>query len=161
MLEIDLLKQLQRDGQMELFSRVDVDQFYGIEPKRVPRAHRRSGPVDDGPHYEQSAVGEFFSPYIRIPLKKSPHIHPVDALETDWASVLPPEQCSFVLGNPPFAGAKYQSEKQRAQVRRIARLGGSGGTLDYVTAWFIKAGEYLTQQPRAHRFRRHQLDHTG
>jgi hypothetical protein len=30
-------------------------------------------------------------------------------------------------------------------VRRIAQLGGSGGTLDYVTAWFIRAGEYLRQ----------------
>ena len=40
------------------------------------------------------------------------------------------------LGNPPFGGAKYQSDKQREQVRRIAKLGGSGGTLDYVTAWF-------------------------
>ena len=30
-------------------------------------------------------------------------------------------------------------------MRRIARLGGSGGTLDYVTAWFIKAGAYLRQ----------------
>jgi hypothetical protein len=29
-------------------------------------------------------------------------------------------------------------------VRRIAQLGGSGGTLDYVTAWFIKAGAYLS-----------------
>jgi hypothetical protein len=28
-------------------------------------------------------------------------------------------------------------------VRRIAQLGGSGGTLDYVTAWFMKAGDYL------------------
>ena len=27
-------------------------------------------------------------------------------------------------------------------MRRIADLGGTGGTLDYVTAWFIKAGEY-------------------
>src|SRR5690606_22284915 len=29
------------------------------------------------------------------------------------------------------------------QVRRIARLGGSGGTLDYVAAWFLKAGQYV------------------
>ena len=28
-------------------------------------------------------------------------------------------------------------------MRRIAALGRSGGTLDYVTAWFIKAGEYV------------------
>lgn len=35
-----------------------------------------------------------------------------------------------------------QTPHQRAQVRHIARLGGSGGTLDYVAAWFLKAGEY-------------------
>ena len=49
---------------------------------------------------------------------------------------------TFVFGNPPFGGSKFQSKAQRAQVRRIADLGGTGGTLDYVTAWFIKAGEY-------------------
>ncbi len=32
-------------------------------------------------------------------------------------------------------------------MRRIAQLGGSGGTLDYVTAWFITAGEYLRLSP--------------
>ncbi len=57
---------------------------------------------------------------------------------------------SACSGNPPFIGAKYQSDDQRAQVRRIAGLGGSGGTLDYVAAWFIKAGEYAAQAARAH-----------
>ena len=47
------------------------------------------------------------------------------------------------FGNPPFGGAKFQSTGQRSQVRRIAALGGSGGTLDYVAAWFIRAGEYV------------------
>ena len=50
-----------------------------------------------------------------------------------------------MLGNPPFVGAKFQSPEQREQVRRIAALGKSGGTLDYVTAWFLKAGEYVQQ----------------
>jgi len=67
----------------------------------------------------------------------------------DWASLIAPAECSYVLGNPPYKGAKYQSDKQRAQVRRIAHLGGSGGTLDYVTAWFMTAGAYL-QQSGAH-----------
>ena len=48
-----------------------------------------------------------------------------------------------MFGNPPFVGAKFQTEDQRAQVRRIAALGKSGGTLDYVAAWFIKAGGYV------------------
>ena len=86
---------------------------------------------------------EFGQTYARIPLKKSPHIVHGDALETDWATVLSPEKCSYVLGNPPFIGAKYQSKVQRAQMHRIACVGKSGGTLDYVTAWYITAAKYL------------------
>ncbi len=85
----------------------------------------------------------FGKSYLRIPLKKSPNIRHDDALEIDWSNVLAPENCSYLFGNPPFIGAKYQSKKQRDQVRQIASLGGSGGSLDYVCAWFIRAGEYL------------------
>ncbi len=86
---------------------------------------------------------EFGQTFVRIPIEKSPHIFHGDALETDWSELLPPGDCSFVLGNPPFVGAKYQTPEQREQVRGIAALGKSGGTLDYVAAWFIKAGEYV------------------
>lgn len=146
LLEIEVLKLLRRDQQLKMaavYSQVDVDQFYGIEINEFP-ARISEVALWMMDHIMNNALSvEFGNPYLRIPLKKSPHIHPVDALETEWAAALPPEQCSYVLGNPPFAGAKYQTDKQREQVRRIARLGGSGGTLDYVTAWFIKAGEYL------------------
>lgn len=54
-----------------------------------------------------------------------------------------------MFGNPPFIGAKFQNTEQRAQVHRIAQLGGSGGTLDYVTAWFIRAAEYIRQTDTA------------
>ena len=77
----------------------------------------------------------------------------------DWADLLSPEGCSFVFGNPPFGGAKPQSNTQRAQVRRIADLGGTGGTLDYVTAWFIKAGEYAHGTGNPDRIRGHQFHH--
>ena len=42
--------------------------------------------------------------------------------------------------------AKTQSDAQRAQVKRVADLGGSGGTLDYVAAWFVKAGAYVAPE---------------
>ena len=64
--------------------------------------------------------------------------------------MLPPNECSYVFGNPPFGGAKFQSPEQRRQVRRVAALGGAGGTLDYVAAWFIRAGDYVRRvQPPA------------
>ena len=66
---------------------------------------------------------------------------PVNIHAIDWEELLSARQCVF--GNPPFVGAKFQTQEQREQTRRIASLGKSGGTLDYVTAWFIKAGEYV------------------
>ena len=154
LLEIELLKALHKGGQLSLevvshMSRIDVDQFFGIELGEFPAriAEVALWMMD---HIMNNKLSlEFGESYVRIPLKKSPHILQADALEMDWASLIAPGECSYVLGNPPFGGAKYQSDKQRAQVRRLAQLGGSGGTLDYVTAWFIKAGAYL-QQSNAH-----------
>ena len=127
------------------FSRIDVDQFYGIELGEFPvRIAETALWMMD--HIMNNRLSlELGEAYVRIPLEKSPRIVHADALETDWTEVLAPEQCSFVLGNPPFAGAKYQSDEQRAQVRAIAALGKSGGTLDYVAAWFIKAGDYVRE----------------
>jgi len=97
-------------------------------------------------HIANTRLAEDFGQhYARIPLVTAPGIRHGDALDIDWNDLLPAERCSFVFGNPPFIGAKYQSEHQRAQVRRLAALPGSGGTLDYVTAWFIRAAHYANQ----------------
>ncbi len=145
-LELNVLHQLW-DGQKVLdiaaFSLVNVDQFYGIEYEEFPAriAEVAMWMTDHIANNELSlAFGQSFA---RIPLKQSAKIIHGDALEVDWADLLPPEKCHYIMGNPPFIGAKFQSELQRGQVRRIAGLGGSGGTLDYVAAWFIKAGQYM------------------
>lgn len=124
-------------------SRLNVDQFFGIEIDEFPaRIAEVALWITD--HIANTRLGENFGQSIpRIPLVAAPSIRHGDALEFDWNDLLPAERCSYVLGNPPFVGAKYQSDKQRAQVRALARLGGNGGTLDYVASWFIKASEYL------------------
>ena len=146
-LEIEVLKTIlsgkQLDALAETLSVVDVDQFHGIEIGEFPAriAETALWMMD---HIMNNRLSlEFGRTYTRIPLKTSPYILHGDALETDWTELLAAEKCSFVLGNPPFVGAKYQTAEQRAQVRRIAALGKTGGTLDYVAAWFIKAGEYI------------------
>jgi len=122
---------------------VDVHQFYGIELGEFPAriAETAMWMMDHIMNMRLSlALGDYRP---RIPLRASPRIEHGDALEMEWDRVLPANECSYVLGNPPFIGAKYQSVHQRQQVRRIAALGGSGGTLDYVAAWFILAARYL------------------
>ena len=151
LLEIEVLKELhpktpdgrQTDIVAPTLSLIDVDQFYGIELGEFPAriAETALWMMD---HIMNNRLSlEFGQTFVRIPLEKSPHIVQGDALETDWSSLLPSDDCSFVLGNPPFVGAKYQTAEQRAQVRGIAALGKSGGTFDYVAAWFIKAGDYV------------------
>lgn len=147
LLEIDVLKELYACDQLVtdvgLYSKVNVNKFYGVEIGEFPAriAEVAMWMMDHIMNRQLSA--EFGQSYLRIPLKASPNILHADALEADWAKLLAPEKCSFVLGNPPFLGAKVQDETQRAQVIRIAGLGKSGGTLDYVCAWFFKAGAYV------------------
>ena len=155
-LEIDVLREMasrtdatQLELVVEVKSVVDVDQFYGIEIGEFP-ARIAATALWMMDHIMNNRLSlEFGHTYARIPIEKSPHIRNADALEIDWADVLPPDECSYVFGNPPFGGAKQQSPKQRAQVRRVADLGGSGGTLDYVAAWFIRAGDYVQRAQRA------------
>ena len=147
-LEIDVLREIASRASatqlaLAVQSVVEVDQFYGIEIGEFP-ARIAATALWMMDHIMNNRLSlEFGQTYARIPIEKSPHVHCADALEIDWADVLPPDECSYVFGNPPFCGAKFQSPEQRAQVRRVAALGGSGGTLDYVTAWFIRAGDYV------------------
>ena len=96
-------------------SHVDVDQFYGIELGEFPAriAETALWMMDHIMNTQLSL--EFGQTYTRIPLETSPRIVWGDALETDWAAVLPPDQCSYVFGNPPFSGSKIQTPHQRGR----------------------------------------------
>lgn len=149
-LERDILRELLTiDGRVELvmdvaaLSKLDVDHFFGIEIDEFPAmiAQVALWMTD---HIANTRLAEDFGQhYARIPLVKAPGIRHGDALELDWNYVVAAQDCTFVFGNPPFIGAKYQSQAQRTQVRRLAALPGSGGTLDYVAAWFLKAARYV------------------
>ena len=145
-LELLVLRELNPVGQqvtdIDQLVRVNVNQFYGIEIGEfaVRIAEVALWMTDHIANNRFSlAFGQVF---LRIPLKAAPHICHSDALELDWETVLPARDCDYLLGNPPFVGAKFQTTEQREQVRGIAQLGGSGGTLDYVAAWFLKGGAY-------------------
>ena len=152
-LEMDVLKELRpRDWQSlrqtealaETLSLIDVDQFYGIELGEFPAriAETAMWMMD---HIMNNRLSlEFGQTYARIPLAKSPHIHHGDALETDWVKLLNPQDCSFVFGNPPFVGQSFQSQRQRQQMRNLLDPRKKrAGSLDYVAAWFITAGQYV------------------
>jgi hypothetical protein len=146
-LEIAVLKEIypgeQRVTDIGLYTKVDVDRFYGIEISEFPAriAEVAMWMMDHIMNARLSAA--FGESFVRIPLKTSPNIVNADALETDWANVLAQEKCSYILGNPPFGGFVQRDEARQIQMAEIAKLGLSGNRLDYVCAWFVKAGEYV------------------
>lgn len=152
LLEIEVLREIYKDelarmkgGATELplqsLLKLDVDKFYGIEFSEFPARIAETAMWMMDHIMNTQASLEFGAAFLRIPLRKSPNITHADALETDWATIAP-KTLNYIIGNPPFIGAKYQSTEQREQVRKVAALGKSGGTLDYVCAWFIKAAAF-------------------
>jgi MmeI, DNA-methyltransferase domain/MmeI, target recognition domain/MmeI, N-terminal domain/MmeI, helicase spacer domain len=148
-LELETLKEIfgaQREltlAEINKLSQVDVDQFYGIEigewPARI--AEVALWLMD---HQMNLKISEAFGQlYQRLPLKKSPHIHCANALRADWKQILPPAQCSYVLGNPPFVGKKEQTAAQKADMDLLFGKVKGAGVLDYVTGWYRKAAEYI------------------
>ena len=130
-------------AEINKLSQVDVDQFYGIEISEWPAriAEVALWLMD---HQMNLKVSEAFGQlYQRLPLKKSPTIVCGNALRLDWKKILPPGKCSYILGNPPFVGAKFQTDEQRADMDAIAGDAENSGLLDYVTGWYFKAGEYI------------------
>lgn len=146
-LEIEILKLLYPDSQQELdiqrLSLVDVDAFYGIEISEWPAriAEVAMWLMD---HQMNIRLSEAFGQYfVRLPLKKSPTIICGNALRLDWKQILPPDQCSYVLGNPPFVGKKEQADEQRADMNLIFGNVKGAGVLDYVCGWYAKAGDFI------------------
>jgi type I restriction-modification system DNA methylase subunit len=123
--------------------RVNVHQFYGIEIDDAAAHIARVALWITDHQMNLEAAERFGTTRPTVPLVVSPTILRANALQTDWRAVLAPDQCRYVLGNPPFVGAKYMSDSQRADVAPIFAPLASGGLLDYVAAWYVKATAYI------------------
>lgn len=86
---------------------------------------------------------EFGQYFVRLPLKKSPNIINGNALRIDWKEIIKPQELSYILGNPPFIGKHLQQDEQKNDMELIFGDIDKSGSLDYVTAWYIKAAEYI------------------
>ena len=125
----------------------DVHQFHGIEIE-ASAAHIATVALWLTDHQEnQRASKALGGNFTRLPLEKKANIVCANALTQDWASVLLPELCSYVIGNPPFIGAKFMGDEQRADVARVFGSIHNAGLLDFVAAWYVKAAHYVKANP--------------
>jgi hypothetical protein len=146
-LEIEVLAALHGTKQQHLhfqsLPQVDVDAFFGIEISEWPAriAEVAMWLMD---HQMNVRLSEVFGQYyVRLPLKKSPTIVLGNALRLDWSKILPPDECTYILGNPPFVGKQFMNPEQRSDMALVCGSVKGYGVLDYVTAWYVKAASYI------------------
>ena len=83
-----------------------------------------------------------------LPLKTNANIVEGNALRIDWETVVPKNQLSYIMGNPPFVGYSLQNAEQKADILSIyvdenEKPYKTAGKIDYVSGWYFKAAELM------------------
>ncbi|MCM1252537.1 MAG: methylase [Clostridium sp.] len=146
-LENEVLNELQ-GGQIvwgEAFNpiQVSIGQFYGIEINdfAVTVAKTALWIAESQMMKETEDIVHVSLDFL--PLKSYANIVEENALRIDWESVVPKQELDYIMGNPPFVGARLMTPSQKQDIAYVfGRLKGSGN-LDYVSAWYKKSGEMM------------------
>ncbi|MGF0098325.1 DNA methyltransferase [Prevotella sp. SGI.027] len=79
-----------------------------------------------------------------LPLKSYANIHEGNSLRTDWNSICNKSELDYIIGNPPFVGARLMSESQKEDMLAIFGAKWKNvGNIDYVGAWYKRAADYM------------------
>jgi len=146
LLELEVLRVLYKNQiatSIESIIWIDVDQFYAIEydewPARI--AEVALWLMD---HQMNMLISEEFGQYFaRLPLKKGAQIVNANALRIDWEEVVEKNELSYIMGNPPFYGKQYQTKEQKEDMAKVFIGVKGAGVLDYVSAWYLRAAQYV------------------
>ena len=83
-----------------------------------------------------------------LPLKSYTNIVEGNALRIDWENVVPKDKLNYIMGNPPFVGARLMSSAQKDDLFEIfGSKWKNAGNLDYVCCWYKKAADYIQGAP--------------
>lgn len=80
-----------------------------------------------------------------LPLKSYTNITEGNALRIDWNDVVSKDEVSYIMGNPPFVGARMMAQNS-IQKKEVEDLFGNikdVQDLDYVTCWYKKSAEFI------------------
>lgn len=154
-LEIKLLNDLQDAGvqQVDLFSQISLDNFYGIEYADFA-AETAKVSLRIAEQQMDTAYGKKFNkPTVCLPLRTAPNIHTGSALTIDWNNVCSTNSnCEvYICGNPPYLGTGSRNDEQHLEQSAVMRGRISNGemALDYVCNWFVLAHSYCARKPMA------------
>ncbi|MEX2202435.1 MAG: DNA methyltransferase [Dongiaceae bacterium] len=157
-----------RRGELNRHSDIPLTNFRGIELRDFPAEIARLALIiaeyqcDVLYRGEKLALAEF------LPLDAQNWITCGNALRLDWLSICPPTGTgvklrgddlfnspldeaqidfeneggeTYICGNPPYVGDKYQTKDQKDDLKTLAAK--DVRAVDYIAGWFWKASEYI------------------
>lgn len=80
-----------------------------------------------------------------IPLRETGQITAGNATRVDWNEICPNDGKTeiYLIGNPPYAGAKTQTKEQKADYDHVFAGRPYSKNLDYIALWFVKGSDYI------------------
>ena len=141
--ELDGTTQMQLDGTWGL--KVGLHQFHGIEIDEWSSSIANVAMFLTD-HQANLALEEITGAAPnRFPLTESAHIVCGNALQVDWREVSPIGEKTFIMGNPPFFGARFQTPEQKADTMAVWGGAKGAGEMDFVANWHLIAARYLAE----------------
>nr|WP_303235630.1 DNA methyltransferase [Methanosphaera cuniculi] len=122
-------------------TKIKIENFYGIEidefSSKIAQVSMWFIEHQMNLKYESLDLHE-----DNLPLKQYVNIKNENSLRMDWKEVVQPDNNVYIIGNPPFGGKQNQNKEQK-DMKLVFKGFKNIGTLDYVTAWYKKALDYM------------------
>lgn len=122
---------------------VSIDHFYGIEINdfAVTVAKTALWIAESQMMKETEDIVHMNLDFL--PLTTNAFIVEGNSLQIDWESVVPKNQLSYIMGNPPFVGARVMNTVQKKDVISIFEGWKNVGNMDYVCCWYKKCADFM------------------
>lgn len=124
--------------------KVSIHQFYGIEINDFAATVAKTALwiAEAQMMAETSTIIRFENDYL--PLKSYTNIVVGNALRVNWEDVVSPQELDYIIGNPPFVGARMMNQNQKDDMLEIfGKSWKNVGNMDYVCAWYKKAADMM------------------
>ena len=148
-MENDVLRSL--TDQMSLFGdsknpiKVSIGQFYGIEINDFAVTVAKTALWIAESQMMKETTDIIHHEIDFLPLKSYANITAGNALRMDWEDVVPKDKLNYIMGNPPFVGARYMSDEQKNDINNIFAGWKKIGNLDYVSCWYKLACDFMKE----------------
>lgn len=125
-------------------SRISIENFYGIEIADFATEVAILSLWIAKHQMNTEFKAKFNVSIPLIPLKETGQIRRGNAAQVEWTTVCPNDGGEiFLIGNPPYYGARRQTPEQKADFSYVFGDRTPSKDLDYIALWFFKGAKYV------------------